>query len=264
VQVVAGDVDRIEPPELERVIVTGSNVPLERNPGPYAQEKYFDEYHAYPLKEPVTLHNAETKQVKFMQVEGVAATRSYVYEGGNPSENVREDAALLGPALASASITRVSIESDFKNDKASNLGLPLPRGRWHFFRLDESQRLEFIGDAGLQDIPENEKVRARMGNAFDLVGERRQTKFNYDESKHIVEESFEIKLRNHRLKPVEIRVIEHPFRWHEWKLTAQSDRVVESNNTAIEFRVAVKPNEERVVTYTILYSHIPVPRSPEY
>jgi len=263
VTVVAGDVDREHPAEAERVIVTGSNVPLERNPGPYAQGKYFDEYHAYPLKESVTLHDAETKQVKFMQVENVAAKRSYVYEGGNASANVREDAALLGPALASESTTRVSIECDFKNDKASKLGLPLSRGRWHFFRLDDSQRLDFIGDAGLQDIPENEEVRARMGNAFDLVGERRQTKFNYDEAKHTLEESFEIKLRNHRLKPVEIRVIEHPFRWHQWQLTAQSDPVLDSSNGAIEFRVTVKPNEERVVTYTILYSHIPVSQSAE-
>lgn len=263
VQVVAGDVDRMRPADVERVIVTGSAVPLERNPGPYGQDKYFDEYHAYPLKEPATLHNDETKQVKFMQVEDVAATRSFVYEGGNPSDNVREDAALLGPALSSISMTRVSIECDFRNDKASKLGLPLPRGRWHFFRLDESQRLEFIGDAGLQDIPENEQVRARMGNAFDLVGERRQTKFNYDETNHTVEESFEIKLRNHRPKEVRIRVIEHPFRWHQWKIIAQSDSAVGSNKGAIEFRVTVKPREERVVTYTVLYSHIPMPRGPE-
>jgi hypothetical protein len=263
VTVIAGDVDRQQPAEAERVIVTGSNVPLERNPGPYMQSKYFDEYHAYPLKEPIALHEAETKQAGFMQAENVVAKRSFVYEGGSQSENVREDAALLGPALASQSITRVSIECDFKNDKASKLGLPLPRGRWHFFRLDESQRLDFIGDAGLQDIPENEEVRARMGNAFDLVGERRQTKFNYDEAKHTLEESFEIKLRNHRPQPVEIRVIEHPFRWRDWKIIAQSDPVVDSNTNAIEFHASVQPNAERVVTYTILYSHIPIPRDAE-
>lgn len=263
VKVVAGDVDRQQPADAERVIVTGSNVPVERNPGPYTQEKYFDEYHAYSLREPVTLHDGETKQVEFMQAENVTATRSYVYDAGTSGDNVREDAALLGPALASQSITRVSIECDFKNDKASKLSLPLPRGRWHFYRQDESHGLDFVGDAGIQDIPENELVRARMGNAFDLVGERRQVKFNYDETKHTVEESFEIKLRNHRSKPVEIRVIEHPFRWHEWKITSQSDPVVDSNKEAIEFRVTAKPNEERLVTYTILYSHIPVPRSPE-
>lgn len=263
VQVVAGEVDRVSPADAERVVVTGSAVPVERNPGPYGQQKWFDEYHAYPLKEPVTLQNAETKQVKFLQVEDVGATRSYVYDAGNFAGNVREDAALLGPALASATVTRVSIESDFKNDKASKLGVPLPRGRWHFYQLGQAQRLEFIGDASLQDIPENEEVRAQMGNAFDLVGERRQTKFNYDASKHTVEESFEIKLRNHRPKPVEIRVIEYPFRWHEWKLTAKSDRQVDTNKTAIEFRVPVTPNEERIVAYTILYSHIPVPRSAE-
>ena len=263
VTVIAGDVDRQQPAEAERVIVTGSNVPLERNPGPYAQSRYFDEYHAYPLKEPITLREAESKQVGFMQAENVVAKRSFVYEAGNGGENVREDAALLGPALASLSVTRVSIECDFKNDKASKLGLPLPRGRWHFFRLDESQRLDFIGDAGLQDIPENEEVRARMGNAFDLVGERRQAKFNYDETKHTLEESFEIKLRNHRPQPVDIRVIEHPFRWRDWKIVAQSDPVAGPNMNTIEFHVSVQPNTERVVTYTILYSHIPTPRDGE-
>ena len=193
VTVIAGDVDRQQPTtSAGAVIVTGSNVPMERNPGPYGQSKFFDEFHAYPLKEAIALHEAETKQAGFIQAENVAAKRSFVYETGNESGNVREDAALLGPALAAQSSTRVSIECDFKNDKASKLGLPLPRGRWHFFRLDESQRLDFIGDASLQDIPENEEVRARMGNAFDLIGERRQTKFNYDEGKHTLEESFKL------------------------------------------------------------------------
>ena len=207
------------------------------------------------------MHDAETKQVKFLQAENVTATRSYVYEGGNQSEKCARGCSSAGPGFGFR-INHSRLDwCDFKMTKRANSACRCRVGAG-IFRLDDSQRLVFIGDAGLQDIPENERC-VRMGNAFDLVGERRQVKFNYDESKRTVEELFEIKLRNHRLKPVEIRVIEYPFRWHEWKLTAQSDPAVESNKAAIEFRVPVRPNEERVVTYSILYSHIPAPRGPE-
>ena len=69
-----------------------------------------------------------------------------------------------------------------------------------------------------------------------------------------IDESFEVTLRNHKKEPVEIRVVEHLYRWSNWKITAKSDEFAKKDSQSIEFRVPVKPDEERTVTYTVHYS----------
>jgi hypothetical protein len=69
-----------------------------------------------------------------------------------------------------------------------------------------------------------------------------------------LDESFEIKLRNRKPEPVEIRVVEHLYRWNNWVITAKSDDFKKTDSQTIEFRVPVKPDEERTVTYTVHYS----------
>ena len=68
------------------------------------------------------------------------------------------------------------------------------------------------------------------------------------------DESFEIKLRNHKKEPVEIRVVEHLYRWTNWAITAKSNDFVKTNAQEIEFRIPLKPDEEKTVTYTVHYS----------
>ena len=97
-------------------------------------------------------------------------------------------------------------------------------------------------------------VRVYTGNAFDLVGERRRTNWRLDTSKNCADESFEIKLRNHKKEPVEIRVAEHLFRWVNWDITQTSDTFLKTNAQQMEYRVQVKPDEEKTVTYTVHYS----------
>jgi len=97
-------------------------------------------------------------------------------------------------------------------------------------------------------------VRLYLGNAFDLVGERRQTSYRVDASKETADESFEIKVRNHKKEPVEIRVVEHLSRWATWKVVTSSDPYEKNDSRTIEFRVQVPPEGEHVVTYEVRYS----------
>ena len=93
------------------------------------------------------------------------------------------------------------------------------------------------------------------GNSFDLVGERKQTNFHVDTDNKWLDESFEIKLRNRKKDtPVEIRVVEHLYRWSNWNITAKSDEFKKTDAQTIEFRIPVKPDEEKTVTYTVHYS----------
>jgi hypothetical protein len=86
------------------------------------------------------------------------------------------------------------------------------------------------------------------------VGERKQTNFRVDTGDKWLDESFEIKLRNRKPEPVEFRVVEHLYRWNNWEITAKSDDFKKTGAQTIEFRVPVKPDEERTVTYTVHYS----------
>ena len=81
------------------------------------------------------------------------------------------------------------------------------------------------------------------------------TNFHVDTGDKWMDESFEIRLRNRKKDaPVEIRVVEHLYRWNNWEITAKSDDFKKTDAQTIEFRIPVKPDEEKTVTYTVHYS----------
>jgi hypothetical protein len=92
------------------------------------------------------------------------------------------------------------------------------------------------------------------GSAFDLVGERIRTDFRVDTRGHWVDESFEIKLRNHKEELVEIRVVEHLYRWINWEIVGSSHDHERMDSQTIEFKVTVQPDEEAKLSYKVHYS----------
>jgi hypothetical protein len=86
------------------------------------------------------------------------------------------------------------------------------------------------------------------------VGERKRTNFRGDEANHFADESFEIKLRNHKTEAVEIRVVEHLYRWTNWEITQKSDAFDKTNAQEIKFTIPLKPDEEKTISYTVHYS----------
>ena len=143
---------------------------------------------------------------------------------------------------------------EIKNSEANHLGMPLPRGRLRFYRQDSDGQLEFTGENMIDHTPKDELLRIYTGNAFDLIGERRRTNFKADSSNHWADESFEIKLRNHKKEPVEIRVVEHLYRGTNWEVRQNSNTFLKKDAQTIEFRISVKPDEEQTVTYTVHYT----------
>lgn len=98
------------------------------------------------------------------------------------------------------------------------------------------------------------EVRVYVGNAFDLVGERRRTDYKIDRHRSWLDESFEIKLRNHKETPAEIRVVEHLYRWINWEIAERSHVYLKTDSQQIEFRVRAPPDGEEVVTYRAHYT----------
>jgi hypothetical protein len=96
-------------------------------------------------------------------------------------------------------------------------------------------------------------VRVLTGNSFDLVGERRQLDLRRNASR-VVSEAYEVKVRNRKKEPVEIRVVEHVAPWTDWTVTENTLPFEKLASHRIEFRVPLKPDEERVITYRVNYN----------
>src|SRR5581483_3839832 len=123
-----------------------------------------------------------------------------------------------------------------------------------FYQADpDDQSLQFIGENEIDHTPKDETVRVYVGNSFDLAGERRRTDFKVNNGNNWDDEAFEIKLRNHKKEPVEIRVVEHLSRFDNWEVKEKSDEFKKLDSHTIEFRVTLKPDEEKVVTYRVNY-----------
>jgi hypothetical protein len=251
IKLMAGDVNRIQPPMFHRAMQFVTAMPA-GGMAPPVSEKAFDEFHLYTLERPTTLRDNETKQVEFVHAEGIHSKTIYVYNGSNMAQYQGWDTS--NPDYGTQSNTKVSVMREFTNSKTNGLGIALPKGKMRFYRRDTDGQLEFVGEDQIDHTPKDETLRLTTGNAFDLVGERKQTNFNVDNNNHWADESYEIKLRNHKKQPVTIRVAEHLYRWNNWKITANSDDFNKTDSQTIEFNVPVQPDEEKVVTYTVHYS----------
>jgi hypothetical protein len=134
----------------------------------------------------------------------------------------------------------------------SYLGLPLPASRVRFYRRDQDGQMQFTGENQIIHTPKDEQVRFYTFNAFDLRGERKQT--NFQTRTREADETFEIKLVNHKQEAATVRVVEHLYRWNNWSVAESSDPYRKTDSQTMEFEVTLKPDEERIVTYRVHYS----------
>jgi hypothetical protein len=260
IKLMAGDVNKIQPGVNGRMVdrlenyaamgaVAGS---------PAVTEKAFDEYHLYTLERRTTLRDRETKQVEFIRAAGVTTKQVYIYDGvkidpnrynGWAWENIRND-----HSYGTESNQKIWVMREFRNSDANHLGMPLPKGRVRFYRRSDDGQIEFTGENVIDHTPHDETVRIYTGNAFDIAGERRRTNYIVDQGKSTATESFEIKLRNHKKEPVEVRVVEHLYRALTWDIASSSSEYKKTDSHTIEFPVTIAPDEEKTISYTAHYT----------
>ena len=264
IKLMAGDVSKIQPGAVYDRVVARSMAGVAGGfaGGPPVTEKAFDEYHLYTLQRPATLRDRETKQVEFVRAAGFRAKRIYVYDGGriDPSRfqqqgnweymRMQRDFGTSGPEQT----TKIMVMQEFKNSEQNHLDIPLPKGRLRFYRRDDDGALQFIGENTIDHTPRDETVRVYTGNAFDLAGSRRRTNFRSDQQQGWVDESFEIKVRNHKKEPVDITVTEHFYRGSGWDITSSSTKYDKKDSHTAEFPVTIPPDGEQTVIYSVHYS----------
>ncbi|MBI4578453.1 MAG: DUF4139 domain-containing protein, partial [Planctomycetes bacterium] len=256
-KLIAGDVHRA--PKPQRIVPKSGRVMMDMAAAPEAagfEEKAFFEYHLYTLGRPTTIADNATQQIElFPTARGVKAEKVLVYYGLPPEFRGFFGNPMTDRNYGSQSNKKIDIYLRFKNAKDNGLGMPLPAGRIRVSKQDTADAsLEFIGEDAIDHTPKDEQLLIKLGSAFDVVGERRQVDFKIDTQRDWMEETVEIKLRNHKNEAVKVIAKENLFRWTNWEIKNSSHKYEKTDARTIEFPVQLKPDEEAVITYTVRYT----------
>lgn len=220
------------------------------------EEKSFFEYHLYTLGRPTTLPNQSTKQIElFPAAKAVPCEKVMVYYGVPVHFRQIYGSPMTDRSFGVESNKKVDIYLRFKNKEEIGMGMPLPSGRIRVSKLDTADgTLEFIGEDTIDHTPKNEEVLIKLGSAFDVVGERRQVDFAIDTRRQWMEETIEIKLRNHKAEPVKVLAKENLFRWVNWEITEKTHPFEKVDARTIHFPVQVEKDGEVTIQYKVKYS----------
>jgi hypothetical protein len=237
-QLVAGELHRVYP--QAGAMMQMKAMRTENAAAPQFAQEGLSEYHLYTLGRRTTLENNETKQISLLASSGIKFERlfevdgqSYYFRSARPGQPVKEP---------------VQVHLKFKNAESNSLGQPLPAGTVRVYQNDSKGRIQFIGEDSIDHTPKDETLDLHIGNAFDVVAERKQTDFQKLGS-NTYEMAFEISLRNHKDTPVTVEVNE-PI-GGDWTMVNSNFKYAKTAAFAAQFQVPVEANGESVLKYRV-------------
>jgi hypothetical protein len=238
-KLVAGDVQKIQPPQdYGYDYGPGGAAPAPAEPQ-FREEGLF-EYHLYTLQRPTTLRDKEQKQVTLLEGHGVGVKKKLIFFG--------DQYYYRGQYGEVQSNQKVGVYLDIVNSKANHLGIPLPKGIVRVYKADESGARQFIGEDSIDHTPRDEKLRVKMGDAFDVVGDRKQ--MSWAPRGHCgSESSWRIELRNHKDAPESVEVFE-PI-GGDWEVVQESHPHQKKDSNTFTFEVNVPANGKVEITYRV-------------
>lgn len=201
------------------------------------KEKAFFEYHIYNLQRPTTLANNETKQISLFEAGNVSANKKFFYRSGSYyywNQNQQN---------------KVAVIVEFENSEDYGLGVPMPKGKVRVYKSD-GESLEFVGEDLIDHTPRNEKVKLKIGDAFDIVAEEIQTEHKKI-SDRVTEQAYKITFKNRKEEDVEIEV--ERFLGLNWEILNSSSSYKKKDARNIIFVVPVKADSEAQLTFRVRY-----------
>jgi hypothetical protein len=250
---IAGDVRKIQQPRPNRT--SRGARPMAAAESTPMQEKAFFEYHMYTLPRPSTVADRETKQLEmFEPARGLKVEKRYLY---SPLRGFRWSGSgrYTNRGYGVTSDKKVNVFIEFKNEEENQLGIPLPAGKIRLYKQDpDDQALEFIGEEQIDHTPKDEELSLMIGNAFDIVGERKQTDFKVRSNQDWMQETVEIEIRNHKDEAVTVRCKEPMYRWRNWRIVEKSHDFEKLDSRTIAFDVDVPADGKVKVRYVVEYT----------
>ena len=254
-KLVAGDVNIVQDRFRDDMRMAKGIVAAESTEPQFKQSDLF-EYKLYALQRKTDLANNETKQIELTSGRNVSSKKVFIYDGlADQWRYWRNNYSYRAQgSFGQQSNSKVGVFVTFKNDEKSGLGIALPKGKVRVYKRDDDGKEQFIGEDEIDHTPKDEELKLYLGNAFDIVGERVQKDFKSFANGRVVEETIEIKLRNHKNESAEVQLYEHPWRWSEWEIVKSNVEMEKVDQSTIRFPVKVAKDGEKVVSYTIRYS----------
>ena len=241
-QLVAGDVNRVQDQIRVRKTMVMDTVTAGAA-SPQMREESLFEYHLYTLQRPTTIRDNQTKQVSLLNAAGVPVNKEFRLQGS--PYYYRGQHGDLGQKL------KIGVFVEFDNRKQVNLGIPLPKGIVRVYKQDKQGRPQFIGEDRIDHTPENETVRLKLGDAFDVTAERKQTDFRKlggdGRYNYRFESAYEIKLKNAKDEAVTVTVAEPmPGDWRILDESSPHSKV--SSDTAL-WKLKIPAKGDAVLRY---------------
>jgi hypothetical protein len=236
-KLVAGDVQRVRP-EVDPRVRIQSMAAAEARTG-FAEEGFF-EYHLYTLERPTTILNNEQKQVTLLESSGISVDKRLMFYGA-----ARYYRGSYGQVTSNQ---KVGVYLDFQNSEENHLGMPLPKGIVRVYKADSEGSQQFIGEDRIDHTPRDERIRIKMGEAFDVVGDRRQMNFK-TLGQCVSESSWEVELRNHKDEDVSVEVFEPVG--GDWEILSSSHPAEKLDAHTFKFEVEVPKRGALKIRYRV-------------
>jgi hypothetical protein len=242
-QLIAGDVNRVQEQMRFRGDMVMATAMAEA--APQMKEESLFEYHLYTLQRPTTLKDNQTKQVALLNAAGVKINKEFRLQGSPYYYRGRHGD--LGQRL------KVGVFVEFDNRKEDNLGMPLPKGIVRVYKQDTQGRPQFVGEDRIDHTPENDTVRLKLGDAFDVTADRKQTDFRKlggdSRYNYRFESAYEIKLKNSKKEDVTVAVAE-PVPG-DWRIIEESHKHTKASADTALWEIKVPAKGETVLTYLV-------------
>lgn len=238
-KLIAGDVNRVQE-EQYGVMALARGMPNKAAPAPLFKEEGFFEYHIYTLDRPSTIKDNQSKQISLFTAEAIPIKKELLIRGANHYYLGQNDEVMNNQ--------KVGVFIEIGNRKEERLGIPLPKGQVRVYKQDSEGGLQFIGEDSIDHTAKDEKLRIKVGDAFDVVGSRKQTDWKKTAS-DTYEAAFEINIRNHKQEDVLVRVTE-PIPG-DWQMLSSSMDYTKGEAHTAEFSVPVKKDGETRLTYRV-------------
>ena len=240
-QLVAGDVNRVRDEmvlaaKASRMRVAEAAAPRQD----MAQESLF-EYHLYTLQRPTTIADKQIKQVSLLSAQGVPVKKELLLQGSE--YYYRSSVGGIGQKI------KIGVYVQFENREAARLGVPMPKGVVRVYKKDSAGNAQFVGEDRIDHTPKNEKVRLKLGDAFDVTADKKQTDFRARGS-HMYESAYEIVLRNAKKEAVTV-VVREPVP-ADWTMLEETQKHAKVASGTAEWQVKVPAEGKTTLRYRVL------------
>jgi len=243
-QLVAGDVNRVQP-VLVRSELGLKTMAAPAPAPPEMKEESLFEYHLYTLDRPTTLKENQTKQVALLTASGVPVRKEYLLKG--ESYYYQGQYGEIGDKL------KVGVFVEFENKTETRMGMPLPKGIVRVYKRDSEGRAQFVGEDAIDHTPKNERVRLKLGDAFDITARRKQTDFKalgrQGPYRNVQEMAFEVELKNAKQEAVTVSILEPVY--GDWEMIQKSHPFTKEAAGTARFKVEVPAEGSATLSYRV-------------